>query len=325
MVRMKQNFLVVAWLICMTACLTHNGRAQELANGIVAVVDNSPITFHELSTFTRQDEQFIVERLRDQPELLNKKIVEMRQSAIDLIVDRQVILTASAEAFKIPESIIEEYVNDRIKEKYADRVALIKQLQADGMTMEQLRKKFRDNLLIDQMRIKNVPEPIISPRKVEAFYAAHREDYKVDDEIKMRMIFLNKETNSTELAESARRRANDILSQINGGASFEEMARTYSEGSLREQGGETGWEEISVVNKSLVEPLNKLKPGQHSGVLDTAEGFYILLLEDRHATHYKPISEVRAQIETTLASRETDIRQKEWVSRLKKKTFVSMF
>jgi parvulin-like peptidyl-prolyl isomerase len=80
-----------------------------------------------------------------------------------------------------------------------------------------------------------------------------------------------------------------------------------------------------VVNKSLVEELNKLKANQHSGVIEAEEGFYLLLLEDRHPTHYKPINEVRAKIETTLVATETDTKQKEWVERLKKKTFVSMF
>jgi len=97
------------------------------------------------------------------------------------------------------------------------------------------------------------------------------------------------------------------------------MARAYSEGSSRADGGETGWEDLSVVNKVLVAEINKLKPGQHSDVIEAPEGFYLLLLEDRHPAHFKPLNEVRTQIERQLASAETERLSKQWIERLKKK------
>ena len=299
--------------------------AQGIVDQIIAVVDVSPITSVEVVNLTRQDKDFIVDRYGAHREVMNRKLMDLQKSATDELINKKVILKAGADTFKIPESIIEEYVNDLIKEDHPDHVALLKQLQVDGMTMEQLKRRYRDRVIVNQMYIKNVPQPIISPRKVENYYLAHRDEFKVEDEVKFRMIFLGKDKDSAMLTESARKRANELLTQLNGGASFEELAKTYSEGSLKEQGGETGWEEVSVVNKSLVEELNKLKANQHSGVIEAEEGFYLLLLEDRHPTHYKPINEVRAKIETTLVATETDTKQKEWVERLKKKTFVSMF
>ena len=43
------------------------------------------------------------------------------------------------------------------------------------------------------MRSKNVSQEIvISPYKIENYYLAHQDDFKVGDQIKLRMIVLNK-------------------------------------------------------------------------------------------------------------------------------------
>jgi hypothetical protein len=62
-----------------------------------------------------------------------------------------------------------------------------------------------------------------------------------------------------------------------------------------------------------------------SEVIEAPEGFYLLLLEDRHPAHLKPLSEVRLQIEHTLSNEETERLQKQWIDRLRKKTFVQIF
>ena len=51
----------------------------------------------------------------------------------------------------------------------------------------------RDQFIESALRAKNVSQQIIiSPNQVESYYAAHQNDFKVEDEIKLRMIVLNK-------------------------------------------------------------------------------------------------------------------------------------
>ena len=92
-----------------------------------------------------------------------------------------------------PTVIVDQLVQDRIRERYGDRITLMKTLQAQGMTYEQFRKDVRDQYIISAMRAKNVSQEIvISPYKVETYYLAHQDDFKMEDEIKLRMIVLNK-------------------------------------------------------------------------------------------------------------------------------------
>ena len=316
-----KTFLIGAFF---ASSLCVQAEPAVLADSLQAVVNDIPITQQEVERFVGPDEQFLYDRYAlSQPELFKRKVTALRENGCEFLITREVILHDFKTSIKVPESIIEEVVQERLKEQYPDRIALIKQLQLEGTTLDQKKQKIRDQFIVEQMRYKFIPEPIISPRKLENYYMEHRNDFKIEDQVKMRMIVINK-TTPDEL-EKIRKRVEEILSQLKGGAVFEELARSYSEGSLRQDGGETGWEDFSVVNKVLVDDLNKLKPGEHSGVIETPDGYYLLLLEDRHPAHFRPLNEVRVQIEKNLSAQETDRLAKQWIERLKKKTFVKNF
>ena len=78
-------------------------------------------------------------------------------------------------------------------------------------------------------------------------------------------------------------RANEILAEIKKGAAFQEMASVYSEGSQKSQGGDWGWVERSVLRKDLADAAFSLKPGQVSGVIETPESVYLMLVEQTQA------------------------------------------
>ncbi|HET7624754.1 MAG TPA: peptidylprolyl isomerase, partial [Verrucomicrobiae bacterium] len=153
----------------------------------------------------------------------------------------------------------------------------------------------------------------------EVYYAAHTNDFRVEDQVKLRMIVLNK---TGENADQTKNLADEILGKIAAGAPFAEMASIYSQDSKRSEGGEWDWFETSKLRKELADAAVNLNPGQHSGVIDTPEACYIMLVEEKRPAHIKPLADVRDEIENKLMNEETDQLQKEWLDRLRKKTFV---
>jgi peptidyl-prolyl cis-trans isomerase SurA len=136
------------------------------------------------------------------------------------------------------------------------------------------------------------------------------------------MIVLKRATDPN--APQPRKMAEDILADVKAGASFQEMANLYSQGS--QKGGDWGWVEKKVLRKELADAAFALKPGQYSGVIETPDGdCYLLLVEDVRTAHYKPLDEVRDQIERNLILEERNRLEKQWINRLRKKTFVNTF
>jgi peptidyl-prolyl cis-trans isomerase SurA len=300
-------------------------KAQpKLANAIEAIVHDSVITSFEIDYSIEPALQELARQLRTQPETFQKRREDMRTDARERFLENQLILHEFETAgYSLPESVIDDYVHQRIRSRYRDRATLTKTLQAEGITFEKYRKQTRDQFIIEQMRYKNVSDAVlISPYKIEVYYVAHTNDFKVEDQVKLRLIALNKPVDD---AGQIRTLADEILSKINGGASFAEMAKVYSQDSHAGEGGDWGWFETSKLLKELATAAEALKPGERSGVIEVKEACYLLLVEDKRPAHIKPLSEVRNEIEKILLDHEHARLRQQWIDRLKKKTFVRYF
>jgi peptidyl-prolyl cis-trans isomerase SurA len=296
----------------------------EVADGIKAVVHDSVVTYLDVEDATAPAADELRRDYRDQPDVYEKKLnAALDENLERLLEDKLILREFETAGYNLPESIIDEYVQQRVKERYGSRATLTKTLAAEGMTFEKFRQQIRDQFIIEQMRYANVAkEIIVSPHKIETYYIEHTNDFKVSDMVKLRMILLTKPADD---AGQARERANEVLGKIKEGASFADMASLYSQASDRTQGGLRDWEELSNLKKELADAARKLSPGQTSDVIETPQACYIIKLEDKQVAHVKPLSDVRADIEKILLGEQRNRLQKQWIDRLRKKTFVRYF
>jgi len=297
----------------------------DLVDAIQAIVGESVITYQQIQSIVIHDDKTLHLQARGVPEQYYKLRARLETDVLKGLVDEKMILHEfSSAGFKIPENIIDAYVQDIIHDRFHDdRVEMTKQLEQEGLTYEDYRQRLHDEFIVGVMRQKFVPEPIISPLRVETYYQDHKADFKVEDEVKMRLIALNKTTDDTNGA--VRKRMEEIISQVKDGADFGDLAQSYSEGSQRSERGETGWQEVSKLNKSIAEAISNLKPGQSSGVIESPEAYFLVLLEERRLARVRPLTEVRADIEKTLLVRERSRLLSRWIDRLKRKTFIETF
>jgi parvulin-like peptidyl-prolyl isomerase len=310
-------------MLAVAVCAPVLSRA-EVADGIMAVVADKAITSAEVADFTRPAVETLNREYAAQPDVYEQKLTAAMHDSLETLIENALILHSfDTEGYKLPDSAIDEAVQESIRRKFGDRVTLIKTLQAQGMTFEQYRKQIREQYIESAMRNQNVLRAvIISPYKVETYYHAHLDDFKVDDQVKLRMIVLNKsssdDTNTIALAR-------EIAGKIKEGASFAEMASVYSQGSQQHQGGEWDWVERSVLRKELADVAFQLAPGQISDVIDTPDTVYLMLVEDKKPAHARPLADVRDDIEKNLRLQQQAQLEKQWIDGLKKKTFIRYF
>ncbi len=294
----------------------------ELANGVKAIVSDSVITYQQVEQSAAQSVELLRRQYAGQPEVFQKKAMETFNDALELLVERQLILNDFKTAgYNMPESVIEEEIQQRIRDRYGDRKKLIKTLQGEGMTYEQFRQQEREQFIIRALTYKNVnSEIIVSPKKIQAFYDAHRQDFNVPDQVKIRTVVLNKTAANPG---QARKRAEEIVSKINEGATFREMAAVYSDSAAKNQ--DPAWVDLSVFNKEIAAAATKLKPGETSDIIETPDACYLVFLEDKKTSRVKSLTEVRDEIEKYLLTQEQTRLRKVWIDRLKTKTFVRYF
>jgi parvulin-like peptidyl-prolyl isomerase len=307
--------LFLACLFCATAA------TAQYANGIKAIVNDSVITLAEVETLVRPAADAL-SKARIPSAVFQQRVEEMMDKGLEELIENHLVLQDFKLAgYNFPEAIIDETVEERIRLTYGDdRAKLIKTLQSRGITYEQFRQNLRDQVIVEALTAKNVSQEIqISPHKIETFYVANQTKYKVDEQVKLRMIVLN---NS---ATPARALADEIHRKLKEGAAFSEMASVYSEGAQRREGGSWGWVDRTVLRKELADVAFALKVGEFSDTVELGDTIYIMFVEDRRAGHTRPLSEIREEIERQLRGEEQQRLRKLYLDRLRKKTFVLYF
>ena len=81
----------------------------------------------------------------------------------------------------------------------------------------------------------------------------------------------------------------------------------------------------SVLRKELAADAFALPVGTVSDLVDTPDTCYLMFVEDKHASHVRPLIEVAVDIEKTLRLKQQAKLQKNWIEGLKKKTFIRYF
>jgi len=321
---MKQ--LLLRWLAVVGTGVALAAEPR-LLNSLVVIVDQEIITLKDVLQYIAPAVEVITRTYAGQPEVLRQKLQEAERDGIEQLVERKLILHEFERAgYNLPESLIEDRVKERLRERFGgDRAAMTRTLQSQGMTYEAFRRRLREDIIIGAMRARNIGSDkiIVSPYKIEKYYAENLDKFRIKDQLKLRAIMLNAGT--TRSREAARRLAAEILAKLREGAPFDEMARVYSEDTYRAQGGDRGWIERGDLRKELAEAAFNLKPGQPSEVIEVGDTLWILLVEDARANQIRTLPEVRDEIVQTLQAEEQARLNREWIQRLKAKSFVRYF
>jgi peptidyl-prolyl cis-trans isomerase SurA len=300
------------------------GADSRLANAIAVIVNDRVITYADIQKVIAPQIETLRRLYGRDAKVLGEKITALEQEKIQMLVERELILhDFKTSGFNLPESFIDDAVEERIRSEFGSRLTLTKTLHEQGTNFEQWRQDLRDEIIIGSMWRRNVSsEVIISPQKIQDHYTEHKQDYRLEDQVKLRMIVVNKNgANDGRI----RQLVEEIRAKVLAGAAFAEMASVYSDGSQRREGGDWGWVDRKTLRAELATVAFELKPGQLSEVIDTPEACYLMLVEDVRPTHYRPLSDVQADIERTLVAQERARLQKKYVDKLKAKSLVRYF
>lgn len=322
MVRFVRIFCLAAAIA--TLIMPSRAAAPNLVNGIAVVVGDAVITYKDIHLALEKDLEILERRFGNQPAEFNRLAAEMERAKLEQMVENQLVLQEFKRAgYVLPESYFQSRIDEDIR-RWGDRLTLTKSLQAEGLTFESYRTKIRERIILQEMWRAKVPhDPVISPTKIENYYTQNRDKFKVEDQVKLRMIVITNAPGTS--SNSAKKIADELVAKLDQGASFSELARVYSHGSQAADGGSWDWVQKSVLNTNLSQVAFSLQPGEHSKTIEMPNGAYILLVEDKKVSHTKTLPEVRNDIEDTLRAEEINRLRKVWIDQLRAKAYIRSF
>ena len=144
--------------------------------------------------------------------------------------------------------------------------------------------------IVDAYLKKKVEEQAkVSDADLQKFYDQNKEKFRTGAEVRASHILVKDE-----------KKAQEILAQLKGGASFEELAKKNSTDGAAAKGGDLGWFGKGSMIPDFEKVAFGLKEGETSGIVKTKYGFHIIKLTGKREAGIRPFSEVKDQIKAAI-------------------------
>ena len=269
---MKKIILII--IILLTSVI----YSQEVIDKIVAVVDNEIILQSELNF---QTTIYASQRGAD------PNSPELKKQILNSLIDEKLVYAqAELDSIQVTEDEISQRIDYQIsvlQQQYGSTQNIEKLY---GMSIEKIKRELRDdvrkNLMVQRLREKNFASLEASRREVEEFFENYKDSIgTIPEKLKIYHIFVNPKTNS-RLKKKYKDFAQAILDSIKAGASFEEMAKKYSEDPGSAQfGGDLGFVKRGVFYPEFESVAFAMKEGDISDIVESPAGFHIIQLLER--------------------------------------------
>ena len=152
----------------------------------------------------------------------------------------------------------------------------------------------------------------ISEKEMHQYFDKHHEEWRVDEQIKLRQIVVKTESEAEELRKT-----------ILDGADFAQTARLHSQFPQLGDGGDLGYLNHSEIPVEF-DPLLKAELGSVSAVIPTPFGYHIVKIEGRLPARTLSFEEVREKIHQTLLEEKRELLFTQWIEKVRRTTEIKI-
>lgn len=321
--------LVTAWAIVVILIPAFSAEGEILRSAqkvliekVVAVVNDEIITLTEL----QEAAQPLLRRT--QGTRRGEDLQAGQQQILEnLILQRLQLQEARKQGLSASPSEVASALEDLKRQNNIKTDEELKAaLSRERLTLEQLKKGLEEQIILAKLINKEIrSKVIITEEEIQRYFEENRERFKRAAEVKLRhlLIAVPKEASAEKVAE-AKKRAEEALSAVQGGADFAEVAKAYSDGPTAKDGGELGRMKREDLNPELAKAAFELPIGGVSGLIRTPAGFNIIQVEERTADPYMSLAEAKESIRAALFEERSQATMKEWWSALKAKASIEV-
>jgi peptidyl-prolyl cis-trans isomerase SurA len=288
MMRMGKAASLAATIMAMAA-LAGPGRAQDaspspMRQGVVAIVNDNVISSYDL----QQRVLLLVATSGVQPTAQNAP--QFEQEAVNELIDeslemQEVRRAEKDQKFKIVAD--DDAVNRRIDEiasqspyKSGDR--LLEAFSNAGIAPATFRNQVRADISWqDWMHGRYGGSRLkISPAQIKAVVDGMEAQASQPQYLLGEILIDADHAGGMDKAEAA---AEQLITQIQQGAQFTQVARQFSASSTAANGGDTGWLSEAELPAELRPAVEQLRQGEISRPIPSQSGVYIVLMRDKRA------------------------------------------
>jgi len=176
---------------------------------------------------------------------------------------------------------------------------VIKYLEQQGLTLEDLKDKVKESVISDQLLRKVVSEPgIPSEKEIEAYFKLHKKELPINDTISGFQILLKTTKDESKQSKSDKKDfLNGLAAQVKmGKAQFDRLAAQHSDDpSAKRNGGHMGRFTLKDMKPEFAKSLRGLKVGEITKAFETPLGIHVFYLFEKNDGKIESYKEAIAQ------------------------------
>jgi len=313
--RNLQNIIKVVFSIGFLLVTPLVYADKPATDAIIAVVNDDVITLKDL----RQYIASIASQLRVENksgEEIQQIMGEYEQKGLDkLIEDKLILAAANDRGIEVRDDIVNKRLQE-IKGRYASEDEFINALNAQGMSVSDLKQKLTDQLKVKYEVDLEVRDKIfVNPQDVTDYYNNHTSEFDRKPKVNLQSIFISFDKH---IKQEARSIADEARSHVLAGEDFDKVSKKYSEGAS------IGEVEKGQMVDAVENVVFSLKLEEVSDPVEVENGIYVFKAIGISPGKQQTLAEVKDQIYYKLLDDQFQSKFKDWVDKLRQKAYVEI-
>jgi parvulin-like peptidyl-prolyl isomerase len=247
--------------------------AEKPVDGVAAVVNGEAIMQSDI-------ESMYGPYIEANPNITDVQKRTLKKQVIDKLVgDTLILQEAKKSNIEVNKSELDTAV-ENTKARYGGEENFLKAIGAARISMEEIKDKLKDQVLIDKFLNENIRKNIkISLNDVQEYYSNNRDSFS-EDRLKLRTIVIALGAGGEV---KAKERTDAVMQKLKGGADFGETAKQNSDDAItKEKGGEfPDFTYKKDLPSGLAAVLFGLQEGQYCEPIKLPDGYHIYKVDKR--------------------------------------------
>ena len=250
----------------------------QLLDGIAAVVNDGVVLKSELAMQAAMIRQRLLEENTQLPpmDVLTGQVLER------LVIMRLQLQRAERLGVEVTDEALNMALSDVARRNNVSLTELPELLAQDGVDYAGYRSEMREQLIIDQLRQRDVMSRIVvTPRELEDYLERQEGKAHINQEFRLSHILISVSATATpEDVDQGQTQALEIFELLQAGSDFAELAVSYSDGQSALEGGTIGWRRGDQLPTLFADIIPGMRPGQFSEPIRSASGYHLIKLDE---------------------------------------------
>lgn len=329
-------FVAAVMLVAATPRLGAQSKSVIIQKVIVKVNGEvftlTDLTQRQIQVLRDQNQRQISPQDLQSDATLRKALDDVTPAILVDALDELLLVQRGREiGAKFTDEQFKQAVENIKKENKLDDAGLLKALQQEGLTLQELRQQFERSFLLQSVQRQEImPSMTLTDEEKRQYYAAHAQEFMTASTVTVRELFVDvpvstqggQQVLNVAADEAAKAKIDGTRARALKGEDFVKLVGELSDSGSKANGGLISGIVVNDLSPELAGVLTKLKPGDVSEPIRSAKGYAIFKLESRVEAVPEPFDKVKDRIAQKIYDSRMEGEQKKYLEKLRTQALI---